>query len=82
MMKINVRLYTLLRLKYKGYDVENGITILLTRESRLKDLINRFPFLDEDIAMIIVNGRLTKERDMVLKDGDIVEFISDILYGG
>lgn len=81
-MKINVKLYGLLRINHEGYDYEQGITVILPEEASLADLMSKFHFDDTEVAMIIVNGRLTKQRDLILKEGYIVEISSHIPYGG
>ena len=79
-MAVQVILYSFFRLKYKGYDQENGIKIDIKEEMPIRDLLFTLKINADDSPMVSINGKLVRKNCM-LKDNDVVE-IFPVIYGG
>lgn len=81
-MVIQVKLYALLRLRYKDYDSNKGISITIERKISIMDLFNIIDINSNEVSMIFVNNKDVKEYCYSLSDGDIVKIFPHFPAGG
>jgi len=79
MMKIKVKLYTILEKYAKGKVLEDN-TIILRKDTTLQGLSNYLNLPDEDGIVFLVND-LMKEKNFGLHEGDEVKVFSFIAGG-
>jgi molybdopterin converting factor small subunit len=80
-MKINVKLYSIFRLKYSDYENE-GISMAVDEESTIRTLTINLGFNPKDVNMIVINGKMTKEKDERINDNDFIQLFPCIPGGG
>lgn len=84
-MIVNVKLYSVLRMKIRDYDAEKGIGVELEGPDRgptIKALLNVLSINEKDVAMVYVNDTLVKGYEYALKDGDKVRLFPALPSGG
>jgi len=79
MMKIKVKLYTILEKYAKGKVLEDN-TIILPKDTTLQGLSDYLNLPDEDGIVFLVND-LMKEKNFGLHEGDEVKVFSFIAGG-
>lgn len=81
-MKAKVKLYSIFRIAVKEYDVDNGIFLELNNESTILDLYKELNIPKENVGMIIINGKIIKNFQVILKNKDIIEILPHFPSGG
>jgi sulfur carrier protein ThiS len=76
MMKIKVRLYTILK-KYGDGKIDKDNDLTIQQSLTLRDLISHLGIPEKTVSMSLVNG-LVKKIDYRLQEGDEVKFFSYI----
>lgn len=79
MMKIKVKLYTILEKYAKGKVLEDN-TIILDKDTTVQGLSDYLNLPDEDGIVFLVNDSM-KEKDFGLHEGDEVKVFSFIAGG-
>ncbi len=80
-MKVNVKLYSILRLRYSDYDNE-GISMDVDEESTIRTLTINLGFDPVDGHMIVINGKMTKDKEERINDKDLIQLFPCIPGGG
>lgn len=81
-MAIQIKLYSMLRLKYKGYNSVQGITVEYRDNTRIKDLLAQLGIDENDVGMVIINQRINRETDTEVHENDTIHLFSHIPSGG
>lgn len=79
-MRVRVKLYSIFRLLYRDYNVEQGIQLDLAPGARLVNLFDYLTIEMRKVSMVRVNGRLNRDYSLILNDGDTLELFP--LFGG
>ena len=79
-MKVTVKLYSIFRLNYSDYNEKEGIQLDVEEGTTAADLIEMLEIDPQKVAMVCVNGEIKREKDLPLKEGDIVQIFP--FFGG
>ena len=79
-MDVTVRLYSIFRFKYDGYNSKTGIILKLEVGSTICDLLERIEIEPKNVSIVRVNELIVKDFDLPLSNKDIVEIFP--FYGG
>ncbi len=79
-MHVNVKLYSIFRLEHSDYDVEEGLKVNLEDESTIMDLLIALGIEQQRVAMVNLNGKITRDKSVALKEGDVVQVFP--FFGG
>ncbi len=79
-MDVNVKLYSVFRLEYPDYDAEKGLRVNIEEESTILDLLIALGIEQQRVAMVNLNGEITQDKSVVLKEGDLVQVFP--FFGG
>ena len=72
-MRVQVKLYSILRLSIPDYEPERGMDVELAPESRLVELFEQLQIEMRKLSMVRLNGNLSKDYCYILKENDLVE---------
>ncbi len=79
-MKINVKLFSMLRQCVPDYDPESGVDIALASQATVADLIRRLNIPEDRKPVVTWNGRVLKPDDK-LSDGMAVQIFQPVAGG-
>jgi len=79
-MKINVKLFSLLRQYVDGYDPNLGVDIELGPQAVVADLIRHLNIPADKKPVVSCNGRILKEND-ALSDGSLLQIFQPVAGG-
>ncbi len=79
-MQVTVKLYSVFRLEYEGYDSTEGIRLQITNESTLADLLGSLNIAPQRVSLVCVNKSIVQAFDVYLKDKDVIEIFP--FFGG
>ena len=81
-MKVQVKLYGLLRLRTKNYDSNKGVRIDIKKGALVKELLNGAGIDLQEVGCIFINGNNITNFEVHLEDGDIIKIFSRFPSGG
>jgi molybdopterin synthase sulfur carrier subunit len=79
-MKVRVKLFGVLGLRYPGYDMEKGMELEIPDGARVQDLLTHLRIVESREGVVAVNGLIMKAED-VLKEGSAVHILEPV-FGG
>ena len=79
-MKINVKLFSILRQCVDDYDPDLGVDIELAPQAVVADLIRHLNIPDNQKPVVTCNGRILKAND-TLSDGSLVQIFQPVAGG-
>jgi len=79
-MKINVKLFSILRQCVDDYDPDRGVDIELSSQAVVADLIQHLNIPDNQKPVVTCNGRILKAND-VLSDGSLLQIFQPVAGG-
>ena len=80
MMKINVKLFSVLRQYVAGYDAERGLDVELAPGMMVRDLIGRLGIPEDKAPVVSCEGRILKHSDL-LRDGSVLHIFQPVSGG-
>ena len=85
MIKINVKLYSILWLAYRkdnDYDLEKGIALEVVKGSTILDICEILKLDTKKVISFSLNGEINNDLNQELNDGDIVGLYPTTPMGG
>jgi sulfur carrier protein ThiS len=79
-MKINVKLFSILRQRVDDYDPDRGVDIELAPHAVVADLIQHLNIPDDQKPVVTCNGRILKTTD-ILSDGSLLQIFQPVAGG-
>ena len=79
-MKINVKLFSILRQCVDGYDPDLGVDLELAPQAVVADLIRHLNIPEDQKPVVSCNGRILKADDE-LQDGSLVQIFQPVAGG-
>jgi len=79
-MKINVKLFSILRQYVADYDPEEGVEIELSSPAIVADLIHRLNIPEDKKPVVSCNGRILRTHDTLL-DGSVLHIFQPVSGG-
>jgi len=79
---MQVKLYSLLRMKYQGYDSEKGITVECKEQMSVKDVFRHLGIDEREVGMVVLGQKMVRSLEMEVHEHDVIHLFPPLPGGG